>query len=74
MDENFISPVVITVKSYNSFKLALDSKEMNYAIIENKYQMQSNDHLRDSISEKKISELKSVTGTLYFSKTDLTYA
>ena len=56
-DEYFISPVVITVKSDNSIKVALDSKELNEAIHKNKYQMQSIDHLMDTIS-KKISEQK----------------
>ena len=35
-DEYFISPVVITVKSDNSIKIALDSKELNDAIHINK--------------------------------------
>ena len=72
-DEYFISPVVITVKSDNSIKIALDSKELNEAIHKNKYQMQSIDHLMDTIS-KKISELKNNQGTFYFSKIDLKYA
>ena len=72
-DEYFISPVVITVKSDNSIKIALDSKELNEAIHKNKYQMQSIDHLMDTIS-KKISEQKKYTGTFYFSKIDLKYA
>ena len=72
-DEYFISPVVITVKSDNSIKIALDSKELNEAIHKNKYQMQSIDHLLDTIS-KKISEQKIKPGTFYFSKIDLKYA
>ena len=59
-DEYFISPVVITVKSHNSIKIALDSKELNEAIHKNKYQMQSIDYLMDTIS-KKISEQKKQT-------------
>ena len=72
-DEYFISPVVITVKSDQSIKIALDSKIVNDAIHKNKYQMQSIDHLMDKIAMK-ISDLKTTVGTLYFSKIDLKYA
>ena len=72
-DEYFISPVVITVKSDNSVKTALDSEELNDAIHKYKYQMQSIDHLTDTIS-KKISELENKSGILFFSKIDLKYA
>ena len=72
-DEHFISPVVITVKSDQSIKIALDSKILNDAIHKNKYQMQSIDHLMDKIGMK-ISELKTQEGKLYFSKIDLKYA
>ena len=72
-DEHFISPVVITVKSDQSIKIALDSKILNDAIHKNKYQMQSLDHLMDKIGMK-ISELKTQEGNLYFSKIDLKYA
>ena len=72
-DEYFISPVVITVKHDKSIKIALDSKQLNEAIHKNKYQMQSIDHLMDTIACK-ISELKQKPGTLYFSKIDLKYA
>ena len=66
-DEPFFSPVVITVKSDQSIKIALDSKILNDAIHKNKYQMQSIDHLMDKIGMK-ISELKTQEGKLYFSK------
>ena len=59
-----ISPIVNTVKSDNSIKTALDSKELNHAIHKNNYQMQSIDHLTDIIS-KKSSEPKSKTGNIY---------
>ena len=72
-DEYFISPIVITVKHDKSIKIALDAKKLNDAIHKNKYQMQSIDHLMDTIACK-ISELKQKTGTLYFSKVDLKYA
>ena len=49
-DDLFISPVVITLKKDKSIKIALDSKELNKAIHKNKYQMQSIDHLTDSLA------------------------
>ena len=52
-DKYFISPVVITVKNDNSTLLAPDSRELNDAIYRNKYQMQSINHLMDTISKKK---------------------
>ena len=72
-NEYFISPVVITVKHGNSIKIALDSKKLNEVIHKNKYQIQSFDHLMDTIACK-ISEFKQIEGTLNFSKTDLKYA
>ena len=72
-DEYFISPVVITVKSDQSIKIALDSKILNDAIHKNKDQMQSIDHLMNKIAMK-TSDLKTTEGTLYFSKMDLKYA
>ena len=51
-DEHFISPVVITVKSDQSIKKALDSEILNDAIHKNKHQMQSIDHQMDTITIK----------------------
>ena len=66
--------MVITVKNNNTIKkIALDSKELNDAIHKNKYQMQSIDHLMDTIL-KKTNELQIKTGTIHFSKRDLKYA
>ena len=48
-DENFISPIVITVKNDQSIKLALDSKVLNKAIHKNKYQMPNIEMLIDTI-------------------------
>ena len=56
-DEHFISQVVITVKSDQFVKIALDSKILNDAIHKNKYKMQNIDHLMEKIV-RKISELK----------------
>ena len=72
-DELFISPVVITVKKDKSVKIALDSKKLNDAIHKNKYQMQSIDHLMDSVAVF-ISERKNKPGQYLFSKIDLKYA
>ena len=71
-EEYFISPVVITVK-HEKIKIALDSKKLNDVIQKIKYQMQSTYHLMDTIACK-MSELKQMEGTFYFSKTDLKYA
>ena len=50
-DELFISPEVITVKNDDKTKeIALDSKKLNDAIHNNKYPMQSIDHLIDSVA------------------------
>ena len=38
-DKQFISPIVITVKKYQSKKIALDSKRTNKSIHKNQYQM-----------------------------------
>ena len=72
-DDLFISPVVITVKKDKSVKIALDSKKLNDAIHKNKYQMQSIDHLIDSLAVY-ISERRNLPGKYFFSKIDLKYA
>ena len=48
-DQNFISPIVITVKKDKSVKLAIDSKVLINAIHKNKYQMPNIDSHIDSI-------------------------
>ena len=65
--------MVITVKKEKSVKIALDSKKLNDAIHKNKYQMQSIDHLMDSVAVF-ISERKNKPGQYLFSKIDLKYA
>ena len=72
-DELFISPVVIAVKKDKTVKIALDSKKLNDAIHKNKYQMQSIDHLMDSVAVF-ISERKNNPGQYFFSNIDLKYA
>ena len=49
-DKYFMSPVVITVKKYKSFKIALDSKQLKELIHKNKYQMQSIDQPIDAVA------------------------
>ena len=72
-DDFFISPVVITVKRDKSVKIALDSKKLNDALHKNKYEMQSIDHLVDSVALY-ISERRNLPGQYLFSKIDLKYA
>ena len=72
-DDLSISPVVFTVKKDKSVKIALDSKKLNDASHKNKYQMQSIDHLIDSVALY-ISERKNLPGQYWFSKVDLKYA
>ena len=72
-DDLYISPVVITVKKDKSIKIALDSKELNKAIHKNKYQMQSIEHLTDSLAMQ-IASNKNNEGPWWFSKIDLKYA
>ena len=72
-DDLFISPVVITVKKDKWIKTALDSKQLNKAIHKNKYQMQSIDHLTDSLAMQ-IASSKNKEGPRWFSKIDLKYA
>ena len=72
-DDLFISPVAITVKKDKSIKIALDSKELNKAIHKNKYQMQSIDHLTDSLAMH-IASNKNKEGPWWFSNIDLKYA
>ena len=43
-DQQFISPIVITVKKDQSIKLAMDSKQINNSIQKNKYQMPNIDY------------------------------
>ena len=64
-DDLFVSPVVITVKKDKSVKIALDTKKLNKAIHKNKYQMQSIDHLVDTVALY-ITQRKDYPGTFWF--------
>ena len=50
-DQQFISPIVITVKKDGSTKLAMDSKQINKSIHKNKYQMPNSDVLLNNIAQ-----------------------
>ena len=52
--------------------IALDSKEFSDAIHKNKYQLQSKDHLIDTVANY-ISEKSNEQGTFYLLKRDLKY-
>ena len=50
-DENFISPIVITVQNGQSIKVSLDSKILNKSVHKNKYQLPNKEMLIDSNSQ-----------------------
>ena len=70
-ENQFISPVVITVESDGSLKLALDSKELNKEVCKNKYQRPNIEDLMDRVAEI-INETK--PGKIWFPSIDLRYA
>ena len=72
-DQQFISPIVITVKKEQSIKLAMDSKQINKSIHKNKYQMLNIEILLDNIAQS-AQEGTDELGTTYFSKFDFRYA
>ena len=71
-DKNFISPIVITVITDKTVKLALDSKILNKSIHKNKYQMPNIDNLIDTIQQNLNTSASQETA--YFSTLDLKYA
>ena len=70
-DQQFISPIVITVKKDQTVKLALDSKKINKYIHKNKYKMANIDRLLDNIEQVVKSDKSNQT---LFSTLDLKYA
>ena len=72
-DEQFISPIIITVKKDQTIKLAMDSKQTINAIIQNKYQMPNIDVLLDNVAQS-AQEGSNKPGSTYFSTIDLRYA
>ena len=51
LDQQFISPIVITVKKDQKVKFALDSKKINKFIHKHKYQMPNFELLLDNIAQ-----------------------
>ena len=72
-DQQFISPVVITVKKDQSIKLAMDSKQINKMIHKIKYQMPNIDILLDNVAQS-AQQGHDKPGTTLFSTIDLRYA
>ena len=70
-NQQFISPIVITVKKDQTVKLALDSKKINNLIHKNKYQMPNIELLLDNIAQVIKSDKSQQT---LFSTLDLRYA
>ena len=70
-EDQFISPIVITVTKDGSLKLALDSKKLNESVIKNKCQMPNIDELIDQMSQ--IVTAKKL-GRVWYSSIDLIYA
>ena len=70
-DKQFISPIVITVKKDQTFKLALDSKKINKYIHKNKYQMPNIDLLLDNTAQVAKSDK---SNQALFTTLDLRYA
>ena len=72
VDEDcFVSPVVITVKSDKSVKIALDSRKLNDSCIKMRPHMQNMEELLNQIS---VEITRDRTMQLIMSKTDLDYA
>ena len=72
MDEDcFVSPVVITVKSDKSVKIALDSRKLNNSYIKMRPRMPNMEELSNQIS---VDITRDRTVQLFTSKIDLDYA
>ncbi len=70
-EDQFISPIVKTVKKDGSLKIALVSKKLNEWVIKNKFQIPSIDELVDQIAQI-ITANKH--GRVWFTTVDLEYA
>ena len=71
VDEDcFVSPVVITVKSDKSVKIALDSRKLNDSCIKMRPHMPNMEELLNQIS---VEITRDRTAQLFFSKIDLDY-
>ena len=72
-DQQFISPIVITVKKDQSVKLAMESKQINKLIHKNKYQMPNIDVILDNVAQS-VQQGHNKPGITLFSTIDLRYA
>ena len=72
-DQQFISPIVITIKKDQSKKLAMDSKQISKMIHKNKYQMPNVDVLLDNVAQS-VQQGHNRPGTTLFLSIDLRYA
>ncbi len=70
-DDQFISPIVITVKRDGSIKLAMDSKMLNEMVSKNKHQEPNIEELVDKIGQIITSKRP---GKFWFTVLDLRYA
>ena len=69
-EDQFISPIVITVRKDGSLKLALDSKKLNEWVIKSKYQMPNIEELIDQIAQIITS---GKPGRVWFTMVDLAH-
>ncbi len=69
-DDQFISPILITVKRDKSVKLALDARQLNKFIHRKKYQMPNIEELLDNIAQI----ITDTNGSVWFTSLDLKYA
>ena len=67
-DHVFSQPTVITVKKDRSVKIALDTRALNKAIVNDKYQMPNSENLMEIIAER----LDNSNGEAWYSSVDLT--
>ena len=51
-NKDFIQPVVITVKRYESVKCALDARALSFELVRDKYQMSNLEHLAGMVAEQ----------------------
>ena len=71
INEVFIKPVVITVKSDKTVKVSLDARLPNDAIQKDKYQMQNQENLMEQVAEKMNSTDE---GSIRFTSLHIQYA
>ena len=70
-DGRFLGPVIITVKTDRSVKIALDSILLNYCILRDVYQMSNLDSLMGKVAETVKGKQN---GEVLFTSLDMLYA